>query len=913
MLKSKSAKVILPAFFLLATLTAFIKVDGPIDKIVAALNNWTTNNPQEKVYLHTDKPYYALGDTIWFKAYVTVGSRHQLSALSGAVYADLINEKDSVEKSIKLPLSAGMAKGNFVISDTLMSGNYRIRAYTQWMRNAGPDYYYDHTFAVIKGFENDVIAKVSYQYKLIDKKPRVIATINYTGKDGSPLASRDVSYKIVINKNTFFRETAKTDASGNVIISIPNDAKTGLDKGGFIVTAFKTEEKTLVTNAFAIKANLTQSDVQFFPESGNLVTGITSRVGFKAVAPDGNGIDIKGSVIDNANQEVATFQSEHAGMGKFMFKPEDGKTYTAKITYPDGTQSSVGLPKAQDAGYVLAVYNNFDSDTLVVRINASPQLYQTPQVLSLVAQTGGEMIFGSQVKIARAATSVFIPKKDFPTGIAQFTLFNSNGQPLNERISFIRTPDLMQLKLTTAKQSYKAREKVEVMGDVMDGAGKPVAGTFSVSVIDESKVPVEESAESTILSNILLTSDLKGYIEKPNYYFTKTSEEVDGALDNLMLTQGYRRFVWKDLLAGTGTTPALLYPAEKLNTVISGRILSLSNKPVPGGKITLFSLKTGITQDTVADAEGKFSFPKLVLADSIKFSVQGRTPKDGTHVIIKLDKIAWQGMTVNKNVGDINTDLMGSKKEFVEGNVKEIAQLQRSGKLNRVQQLQTVSIKGNKPGRSQGMFSVPEGHADQTFVLDHAENCATLLACVQGRLAGVTFEPNGDVQNYPYGKDGGKAVPMNVYINGEQITDKYDVEDVFTGGSIDPADVVKIDVVRTGAAMKSYLGGLALLITVRGSWTKGSYHPEIANISPRGFSNVKDFYSPKYDAPQSDPGTLTDLRSTIYWNPGVKASTDGKLKFDFFNADEKGTYKVIIEGINASGQLGRQVYKYKVE
>ena len=128
-------------------LLAFIpKFDDPIDKIVASLQKWTDANPQEKVYVHMDKPYYALGDTIWFKAYVTVGTKHQLSALSGSLYVDLISDQDSLVKSLKLPIITGMAVGDFELGDDLREGSYRIRAYTQWMRNAGPDYFFDHTF-----------------------------------------------------------------------------------------------------------------------------------------------------------------------------------------------------------------------------------------------------------------------------------------------------------------------------------------------------------------------------------------------------------------------------------------------------------------------------------------------------------------------------------------------------------------------------------------------------------------------------------------------------------------------------------------------------------------------------------------------------------------------------------------------
>ncbi|MFD2147591.1 hypothetical protein [Mucilaginibacter antarcticus] len=113
----------------------------PVNPLVVAFQKWTDSIPQEKVYLHMDKPYYALGDTIWFKGYLTTGSSHQLSAISGAVHVDLINERDSVVKNLKLPVTSGMAMGNFILGDEYTEGNYRIRAYTQWMRNAGPVYF----------------------------------------------------------------------------------------------------------------------------------------------------------------------------------------------------------------------------------------------------------------------------------------------------------------------------------------------------------------------------------------------------------------------------------------------------------------------------------------------------------------------------------------------------------------------------------------------------------------------------------------------------------------------------------------------------------------------------------------------------------------------------------------------------
>ncbi|WP_449439483.1 hypothetical protein [Pedobacter steynii] len=155
--------------------------EDPIEKLLTSLQSWVEYNSQEKVYLHTDKPYYVVGDTIWFKAYVTIGVKHQLSALSGALYIDLINEGDSIAQALKLPLMAGMAKGSIVLSDTVLrEGNYRIRAYTQWMRNAGSEYFYDSTFSIGNSVANTVFAKIDYVYTKDGMQTKVKALIKYT-------------------------------------------------------------------------------------------------------------------------------------------------------------------------------------------------------------------------------------------------------------------------------------------------------------------------------------------------------------------------------------------------------------------------------------------------------------------------------------------------------------------------------------------------------------------------------------------------------------------------------------------------------------------------------------------------------------------------------------------------------------
>src|ERR1700744_1378391 len=127
---------------------------GPVQRLAEQLAKWSANYPVEKVYLQFDKPYYAVGDDIWFKAYVTVGPNHKLSALSRVLNVELIDDRDSVKQRIKLPLISGLGWGDFALSDTLPEGNYRIRAYTNWMRNSADDYFFDKVVTVVNSASN---------------------------------------------------------------------------------------------------------------------------------------------------------------------------------------------------------------------------------------------------------------------------------------------------------------------------------------------------------------------------------------------------------------------------------------------------------------------------------------------------------------------------------------------------------------------------------------------------------------------------------------------------------------------------------------------------------------------------------------------------------------------------------------
>jgi hypothetical protein len=288
-------------------------------------------------------------------------------------------------------------------------------------------------------------------------------------------------------------------------------------------------------------------DLQFFPEGGELVNAVISKVAFKAINTNGLGISVKGTIVDNANNPVSTFVSAHLGMGTFYFLPEEGKTYKANVVFGDGTRGTFSLPAAQSKGILLAVKDTLGKMSVEVRSNKPYFEENLNKNISIVIYGSGTVNTVS-TKLDSRRLSLDIPNSQFPSGVLQVTLFSETGEPLSERLLFLKNPDLVNLTLTGNKSSYNKREKVSFTLNAKD-KGVGTSGHFSVAVIDENKIPFDENDETTILTYLLLTSAVKGYIEQPNYYFINDSHQTAADLDALMLTQGYRRFTWKKLLS----------------------------------------------------------------------------------------------------------------------------------------------------------------------------------------------------------------------------------------------------------------------------------------------------------------------------------------------------------------------------
>ncbi|MGV8878670.1 MAG: hypothetical protein ACOH2A_06530 [Sphingobacteriaceae bacterium] len=835
---AKMLKRLFYAIAAFAILSAFITKDDPIDRLINGLQRWAEIFPQEKVYLHMDKPYYAAGDTIWFKAYVVIGAQHQLSAMSGALYVELVDEKGAIVRSLKLPVVAGTTAGDFTIDDQLIAGNYRVRAYTQWMRNADDEYFFNQHLMIVDYLTADTIS-LNKDHALPDKK---------------------------------------------AVVPAPS------------------------------AGNLAQSDVQFFPEGGDLVYGISSRIGFKVIGKNGLGLDVQGVVMDQHKQTVNHFQTMHAGMGNFTLKPNKGTDYTAIITFSDGSIKNVPLPKPLDSGCVLAVYQP-DSDSLLVRI----QTTEPGKAVSLITQSGGDILFSAQINDLKSLNSIWVDKRKFPSGIAQFTLFDDSGLPINERIVFLDTNDQLQLNIKTDKEGYLSREPVNIELSSLDQDGKPASGNFSVSVIDETKVPDMESLDHSILSHFLLTSDLSGFIENPNYYFTKRTAQVRMELDNLLLTQGYRRFDWK--VISTSNPPQPGFPAEQLGTVFSGKVLGFNNKVQPNAVVTMLSLKANLFQTTKTDHNGHFKFEGLVIADSIRMTFQAKSQKNSSRVELKMDTLPR--MRPVKAITPFGDSYLPPKilARFLENSKKIDSIYEQTGRLGRVQRLKEVKIKARKEEQkyfSQGMISLPDGHSDLTIDMKNEKSFASMESFIREKLMGrgvkfLPFKPDTigpTAMYYPWAYDliRGILAPMKIIVDGRRLQPTEAIE-IFTNAALDANDIAKIEVVVTGA-LTGMLGGPSIMFYTKAD--KFIRRPlNVVNLSRKGYNKIKNFYHAKYASDKVNK--LPDLRSTIYWNANIRLDSTGKASFHYFNGDGPGNYKIIVQGVSSDGLLGAKTFNYPVK
>jgi len=622
-------------------------------------------------------------------------------------------------------------------------------------------------------------------------------------------------------------------------------------------------------------------DLAFFPEGGTLLSVPCQHIAFKAIGTDGFSKEIEGILIDSKGDTLNVFRSEHKGMGTIILgNAKSDNPIHVIATSGDGVTKRFELPPVENTGFALHISQR--KNTLNYEV-LKPETTDWPEKLFLLGHTRGSIALMHEINPEKAFGKLSF--NNFMAGISHFMLIDHLGNILSERLVFIPDQKEPEYKIISDKATYDEREKVTLNISISDSDGKPVKGNFSISITDSRKVQPDSLADN-ILSNLLLTSDLKGHVEDPGYYFTRQDTHTLRNLDLLMLTHGWRRHRMTNVLKPE--MPDLTHYIEK-GQVISGRVKGFFGKDVKKGQIVMLAPKKNIFAVTDSDENGEFSFDTS-FPDSTNFAIQARTKKGFAGVDIIVDRQVFQSPFHKSPFSKSDTDYMDRYLQ----NAREQYFLENGEAIIKLQEAVVTAEKPKASAESiytggVDTYSIEEDRLSQ-FGMRTVFDITTLLPGV--KISGDSIY----VRN--------SHVPPLVVI--DDLIYEDNIYDLLSTLYVD--EISSISLVRGADA--SFFGlrgeGGAIVITLK----KGaSLHAQpargIITYDPLGYSSSVEFYHPKYETPQEKSSFRADLRSTIYWNPALQLDENGNAVIEYYTPDSTAPEDIVIEGIDENGKIYR--------
>ncbi len=638
-----------------------------------------------------------------------------------------------------------------------------------------------------------------------------------------------------------------------------------------------------------------KTDMQFFPESGQLVADINTRVAFKAMNEAGLAQDVAGFVLGQSGDTVASFKSEHLGMGRFQFAPKTGESYRAFVKESDGKVTEVAFPKVHDTGFTMLVDNL--SNPFKMRVIAYAKIPGKTEIpVHVVGHARGIVAFVAKGKVGNRGLMMQLPTTELPDGITHLTLFDDTGKPVCERLVFVDHSRSLRVHIKPSKAEYKPREQVDVEVTVTDSAGKPVEANLSLAVTDAGQI-LQQPFDQNIASYLLLSSDLKGFIEQPSYYLDPTKPQRKIHLDYLMMTQGWTRFKWEDVLSDS-IPPTKRYVEQGI--MLEGDTKRNNKKPTEKTALSLFlsndSLSNFMTAET--DENGHFTVYNLAFSDSLQLRLQGMNKKGNQNLSFTLKpfdpprasvvKIPFKPITVDaQRLADFLKN--AARDQEISTKIRE----------NRERLLREVTIKAKKevPRDSRKLYS----SADATLKVtpQMSAGYTSILDMLQGRVAGVSVMGSG--MNAVVSIRGNRGEPLFV-LDGMPV-DKQLIT------SLNVYDVESIDVLKgASAAIYGSRGGNGVIsvLTKRGNENydySQDIVPGVLVTKIAGFHTPREFYAPQY-GPTSPPTPNPDFRSTVFWAPMLKTGSDGKTRVSYYHSDAAGAADIHVEALTPTGLPG---------
>lgn len=646
--------------------------------------------------------------------------------------------------------------------------------------------------------------------------------------------------------------------------------------------------------------------IRFFPEGGSMVENVACLVAFKAEDPAGKTVTVKGSLVSSTGDTLSRFESVAQGMGSFVFIPEPNKTYTVKGFFNNNQPFSTQLPAALPKGYVLHV-SNADSTHLRVTISTNEAtIADNPdKEVTFMARHAGIRFLNSPIKFVFLQINATVPKNKFPAGVSSVTIYDKQLKPQCERLVYI--PDSTSAKaltIKTDKQQYTSKEKTTITINTA-AAGGPVRANLSLTVVDANAIPV---SEGNIASYLTLQSEVKGPIEHPEIYFDPANTNRFKQLDLLLMTQGWRDFVWRRL-ADDGIH--ITQPAENGFTVTGSLRQKFANKPIANANVTLTVKGEVVSQQFMAktDNAGKYTFTGIPVTRSKEVIL--------TAFDDKKKKLGWiQLDSLNKNEPPV-TALPEYTGDAANGAVfaKAAAKMVSArSKLSDTVRLKEVKIKANSYIQLMDQTTTKFGYPDFKYdVTSKYYFYNSLRDFLIHEVPGARSNDQDSIVFKGVRFNADKNHDESIWIEPRMIVNgREDADDVNNGMYLDlPMDMINKVLVRhvlgstlmaanSDGDMRTGSGGDVYLIFLDikpNAFDKVEFNTLTTHIN--GYYQARSFYKPLYDG--NADKTKADNRTTIHWEPNINTDVNGNATVNFYNADPKTKIRIVVEGITDKG------------
>ena len=831
-------------------LTAYVSGEVPPAKVVFQqymnqAQTFANNFPREKAYLHFDNTSYYVGDTIWFKAYVTLAEQQTFSQISRPLYVELVDQTGHIADKQIIKLTQGEGNGQFILPPSMLSGYYEVRAYTRWMLAFNEPQYFSRTFPI-------------YQLTNSDKLERSITTYELS----SSMENR------------------------------PSE----------------TEEKL---------------NVRFFPEGGQLVEGVTSQVAFKAESKNEGNIELSGTIYTKEGAEITSFETLHDGMGRFEYTPS-AQPAIAKVDF-QGKKYEFTLPQALPNGYVLSTVSN--AGALLVRVFCNAA---TPQdTLAVFISHQGRPYVHQLISCRADAPQEFIlPTRKLPAGVLQVSLINRAGNTLCERFVFSNPRAPLQLSAEGLKEVYTPYAPIRCELQVKNAKGEPVSGDVSVSIRDAVRSDYLEY-DNNIFTDLLLTSDLKGYIHQPGYYFASPSPRKQTELDILLMVHGWRKYDMSQAISTAPFTPLQLPEAQLvLNGQVKSTILKNKLKDIALSVIVKKDDQF-ITGGTVTDENGRFTIPVEDFEGTTEAVIQTRKVgkernKDASILIDRNFSPApraygykelhpeWKDLTHWQQKAENFDSLYMDSIRKVEG----------------LYVLDEVEIKSKRRQGSNMATKINEKSIDAYYdvrrsvdlLRDNGKIVTTIPELMEKLSPQFDWDRSNDKLTY-------RQKPI-CYIMDNHILSETETQMMLTEvdglasiiiskgtGGIDDdiiqntkmsevTDSTGVDISKLDKYSVFYLIPLPRrdVLNKSQSAVLGTRQTVI-----QGYTRPLEYYSPAYPTKELYMDKV-DKRRTLYWNPSVQADENGKAVIECYNNQYSTPLIIQAETLGKDGQIGSMRY-----